>query len=84
MDQDTEEEQKETIGCLISIAWQGFYLILSPAYSKQGTLPVDMYLDALINYCVLLLNAAAFYGTAHQNPQTFAVMTTLPIRRPKT
>lgn len=49
---------------LISIAWQGFYLILPPAYVKQGTLPVTMYLDALMkylerSYCVALLNAAA-------------------------
>ena len=74
---------------LISIAWQGFYLILPPAYVKQGTLPVTMYLDALMkylerSYCVALLNAAAFYGAAHQSPQTFAVMTTIPVPRSRT
>lgn len=74
---------------LISIAWQGFYLILPPSYAKQGTLPASMYLDALMKYlkrpyCVALLNAAAFYGAAHQSPQTFAVMTTIPLPRPKT
>lgn len=74
---------------LISIAWRGFYLILPPTYVKQGTLPVVMYLDALMKYlkrpyCVALLNAAAFYGAAHQSPQTFAVMTTMPIPRVRT
>lgn len=56
----------------------------SPAYVKQTTL-----LDALMKYLkfpyrVALLNAAAFYRTAHQSPQTFAVMTTLSIPRAKT
>lgn len=73
---------------LISIAWQEFYLI-PPAYAKQRTLPVAMYLDALMKYlkhpyCVALLNAAAFYGAAHQLSQTFAVMMTIPLPRPKT
>lgn len=74
---------------LISVAWQGFYLILPPTYAKQGTLPVTMYLDALMKYlerpyCIALLNAAAFYGAAHQSPQTFTVMTHLPIPRART
>ncbi len=71
---------------LISIAWRGFYLILPPIYVGQGTLPITMYLDALMKYmkrpyCVALLNAAAFYGAAHQSPQTFTVMTSDPIPR---
>lgn len=47
-----------------------------------------MYLDALMKYlklpyCVALLNAAAFYGAAHQSPQSFTVMTGGSVPRTK-
>ena len=46
-------------------------------------IPPTMYLDALMTYLkrpyyLALLNAAEFYGAAHQKPQQYSVITVLP------
>lgn len=69
--------------CILAYGWQGFYLLLPPAYAKRKTLPPMLYIDALMGYlkkpyCVALLNAAETYGAAHQKPMSFTVMTTNP------
>lgn len=73
-------------GKVISI-FKGYYLIIPPQYSSKGILPPHLYLDALMKhlqrpYYVALLNAAAFNGASHQQPQEFFVMTGFPVMRP--
>lgn len=62
---------------------RGFYLLITPQYQSRGILPPSVYIDALMKhlnrpYYVGLLNAAAFYGAAHQQPQEFFVFTNFP------
>lgn len=50
-----------------------------------GAPPPSWYIDALMQhhkqpYYVALLSAAALHGAAHQQPQTFQVMTNKPLR----
>lgn len=66
---------------------KGYYLVLSPQYQLRGVLPPTIYLDGLMKYLkrpyyLGLLNAAAFYGAAHQQPQEFFVFTDFPQLRP--
>ena len=66
---------------------QGYYIIIPPQYASRGILPPTSYLDGLMKflkrpYYVGLLNAAAFYGAAHQQPQEFFVVTNYPRLRP--
>jgi predicted transcriptional regulator of viral defense system len=66
---------------------KGFYLIISPQYASRGILPPPIYLDTLMKYLnrpyyLGLLNAASFYGAAHQQPQEFFVFTNYPQLRP--
>lgn len=73
-------------GTIISII-KGYYLIIPPQYSSKGILPPYLYLDGLMKYLnrpyyVGLLNAAAFHGAAHQQPQEFFVFTLTPTMRP--
>lgn len=73
-------------GNVVSIH-RGYYLIIPPQYTPRGILPPTMYLDAFMKflkrpYYVGLLNAAAFYGAAHQQPQEFFVLTNFPVLRP--
>lgn len=63
-----------------------FYVIVSPEYSSRGILPPALFIDGLMKflnrpYYVGLLNAAAFYGAAHQSPQETFVFTTFPSMR---
>ncbi len=69
---------------------QGFYAIVTPEYRSIGSPPVTHYLDGLMMYLgrpyyVSLLNAAAWYGAAHQQPQKYFVMinppTLLPVEK---
>lgn len=67
--------------------YKGYYLIIPPQYSPKGILPPQLYLDALMKYLqrpyyVALLNAAAFHGASHQQPQEYFVMTDFPVLRP--
>jgi len=63
--------------------WRGFYVIISVEYAKNAMLPPFLYLDTLMKYLdrpyyFALLNAAEFYGSAHQRPQQYSVITVLP------
>lgn len=62
---------------------RGFYTLLPPEYRKMGLIPVDYYIDALMNYLskqyyVGLHSAAMFHGAAHQQPQSFSVVVNSP------
>lgn len=66
---------------------KGIYLIIPPQYASRGILPPTIYLDTLMKYLnrpyyLGLLNAASFYGAAHQQPQEFFVLTNYPKLRP--
>jgi predicted transcriptional regulator of viral defense system len=72
-------------GNIVSIL-KGYYLIISPQYAARGILPPALFIDGLMKslerqYYVGLLNAASYYGSAHQQPQEFYVFTTLPVLR---
>ncbi len=63
-----------------------FYIIVPPEYRSRGMLPPSLFIAALMkflerDYYTGLLNAAAFYGAAHQQPQDFSVITTKPSLR---
>ena len=63
----------------IQSVWHGFYVIVSPEYGFKGVVPPTEYIDQLMKYLdkeyyVGLLNAAAFQGAAHQQPQTFSIV----------
>jgi predicted transcriptional regulator of viral defense system len=66
---------------------QGYYVIIPPQYSSRGIIPPTIFLDGLMKflqrpYYLGLLNAASFYGAAHQQPQEFFVFTNFPGLRP--
>jgi len=63
-----------------------FYGILVPRIAMNGQLSYFEFLDDLMkslnkNYYVALLNAAALYGAAHQQPQVVYIFSTPPIPR---
>jgi len=73
---------------IISV-WKGFYVIVPISYTAKGILPPVMYIDHLMKhvqrpYYVGLLNAAAFYGAALQQPQAFSVIIQHPTLRDNT
>ena len=65
---------------------QGFYIIVPTEYRLKGVVPPVFFIDQLMRflgrqYYIGLLNAGAFYGAAHQRPQTFTcIVDGLPIR----
>ncbi len=64
----------------IQSVWHGFYVVVPVEYELRGIVPPVVYIDQLIKYLqkdyyVGLLNAAAFYGAAHQQPQEFTIIT---------
>jgi predicted transcriptional regulator of viral defense system len=64
----------------IQSVWKGFYVVIPVEYELRGSVPPILYIDRLMNYLqrdyyVGLLNAAAFHGAAHQQPQEFTVIT---------
>lgn len=66
--------------------YKGYYLILPPQYAGKGVLPPTLFLDAFMKflgrpYYVALLNAAAYHGAAHQQPQEYFVVTGFPVFR---
>lgn len=70
----------------ICSVWKGFYVIIPIEYQTKGIVPEVYYVDWLMkflkrDYYVSLLNAAVFYGAAHQQPQEFSVVTTPPSLR---
>lgn len=63
---------------------KGFYLIIPPRYSKQGQIPIQLYVDKLFqylnrNYYLGFYSAAKFHGASHQQAQREYLM----IERPK-
>jgi predicted transcriptional regulator of viral defense system len=65
---------------------KGFYAIITPEYSHQGMLPVNLFIDDMMKslnkrYYVGLISAAALYGAAHQQPMEFFVVTEKPALR---
>lgn len=65
---------------------RGFYVIIPPEYAALGTLPPDLFIEAMMKYLgkeyyVGLLSAAALHGAAHQQPTTFFVMSKYPAPR---
>jgi predicted transcriptional regulator of viral defense system len=70
----------------ICSVWKGFYVIVPIEYQAKGIIPAVYYIDQLMkflgrDYYISLLNAAGFYGAAHQRPMEFSVMTTPPSLR---
>lgn len=66
--------------------YRGFYVIFPIHYVLRGSIPPTYYVDQLMEYAqkpyyVCMLSAAELLGAAHQRPQQFSVMTTLPRRR---
>ena len=69
--------------------FRGFYSVIPIDYALIGIVPPEFYIDDLMKYLarpyyVSLLNAAAFYGAAHQKPQVFSVITSMPALRDTT
>lgn len=70
----------------IAVIRKEFFAIIPPEYRSKGMLPPSLFIADLMkflgrNYYVGLLNAAAFYGAAHHQPQGFSVITTKPSLR---
>lgn len=70
-------------GEIINIV-RGFYTVLPDEYKNMGIIPVEFYIDDLMNfmkkdYYVGLYSAAMLHGAGHQQPQEFFVV----IRSPK-
>ncbi|MDR2496864.1 MAG: type IV toxin-antitoxin system AbiEi family antitoxin [Tannerellaceae bacterium] len=65
---------------------KGFYVIVPVEYALRGLVPPEAYINELMGflgrpYYVALLNAAAFYGAAHQRPQQLSVVCGFPFLR---
>ena len=63
---------------------KGFYLIVPPRYSKQGYIPIQLYIDKLFQslnrkYYLGFYSAAKFHGASHQQTHREYVM----IEKPK-
>ena len=68
---------------------KGFYAVIPIGYALRGMIPPELYIDYLMKYLnrpyyISLLNAAVFYGAAHQQPQIFSVTTSFPPLRTTT
>lgn len=64
---------------------RGFFVIVPPEHRLSGSPPPSWFIDDLMlvlkqSYCVSLLSAAALYGSAHQQPQEFQIITTASLR----
>jgi len=62
---------------------KGFYLIIPPRYSRQGQVPVQLYVDKLFQYLdrkyyLGLYTAAKFHGAGHQQIQREYIITEKP------
>ncbi len=70
----------------IALIRNEFYVIITPEYQSKGILPPSLFVADLMkflgkDYYVGLLNAASYYGAAHQQPQSFSVITVKPSLR---
>lgn len=66
---------------------RGFYVIVPPEYRAKGIIPTSLYVNDLMkflnrDYYVGLLNAAAYHGAAHQQPQNYSIITERIALRP--
>lgn len=67
----------------IMLVRRGFYVIITPEFSLQKSVPPLMYIGDLMKYIgrdyyISLLSAAALHGAAHQQPMRFFVTTGMP------
>jgi len=67
----------------------GFFVIVPLEYRTTGILPAEWFISDLMAYLeqpyyVGLLSAASLHGAAHQQPQQFQVVTTIPQREVRT
>jgi predicted transcriptional regulator of viral defense system len=65
---------------------KGFYVIIPPQYSHQGTLPTTYYLDDMMKflkreYYLGLYSAAALHGAGHQQPMQSQIVIQKPPSR---
>ena len=63
----------------IQSVWHNFYVVVPVEYELKGVVPPVVYINQLMSYLqkdyyISLLNAASFYGAAHQQPQEFTVI----------
>ena len=70
----------------IALVRNEFYVIITPEYRSKGILPPSFFIADLMkfldrDYYVGLINAAAYYGAAHQQPPSFSVITKKPSLR---
>lgn len=70
----------------IALIRNEFYVVVTPEYRSKGILPPSLFVADLMkflgkDYYVGLLNAATYYGAAHQQPQSFSVITMKPSLR---
>lgn len=70
---------------VIKRIFKDFYIIITPEYLSQGSLPAHWFIDALMKYrdqeyYIGLLSAAALYGATNQQPMVFQVITDKPTR----
>lgn len=68
---------------IVTQPYRGFYVVIPPHYAAKRVVPPVYYIDQLMAwlqkpYYIGLLSAAEMLGAAHQRPQYFCVMTTLP------
>ena len=62
---------------------KSFYVIIPTEYALTGVVAPTFFVDQMMEflkrkYYIGLLNAAEFYGAAHQRPQTFTIVNTYP------
>jgi len=65
---------------MVVMVRRGFYVIVPPEYRVKGIIPTSFYVNDLMkflnrDYYVGLLNAAAYHGAAHQQPQNYSIIT---------
>lgn len=73
---------------LIQSVHKGFYTVVPVEYALKGIVPPVLYINQLMTYLnrkyyIGLLDAAAFYVSAHHRPQEFTVIIALPPMRCK-
>lgn len=69
--------------------FNGFYSVIPVNHALLGIVSPEFYINDLMQYLerpyyVSLLNAASYFGAAHQKPQVFSVITSLPSLRDTT
>jgi predicted transcriptional regulator of viral defense system len=71
----------------VAMVRKEFYVIVPPEYRVKGIIPTSFYINDLMkflnrDYYAGLLNASALHGAAHQQPQSFSIITQgIPLRK---